>query len=142
MPDIPRFHLALPVLDLTRRVRSTRIVLAREWDGRTSDGSTWICSAIKVSLHLVDGAGDVPATNSVDGEQVPARHFGVILDWDAWHALRDRLVEADQSFLIRPQIRFEGGSGEQATLFVRDPSGNAVEVKAFRDDAHVFRTEL
>jgi extradiol dioxygenase family protein len=77
----------------------------------------------------------------VDGEDVPASHFGIILDWDAWHQLRDRLIDARIRFLIEPQIRFAGQIGEQATLFFKDPSGNALEFKAFKDPAMIFATE-
>ena len=76
----------------------------------------------------------------MDGAAVPVRHFGVILDLGQWRALADRLVEAGATFLIAPTVRFRGGPGEQATLFLLDPSGNALEFKAFADDAMVFAT--
>ena len=78
------------------------------------------------------------ATNPVDGENVPVRHFGVILDLPAWRDLAGRLEGAGVDFIIPPQIRFQGQPGEQATLFFLDPSGNALEFKAFADDAMVF----
>jgi hypothetical protein len=74
----------------------------------------------------------------VDGEDVPVRHFGVILDLTSWRALADRLEAAGVRFIIPPQVRFQGQPGEQATLFFLDPSGNALEFKAFADDAMVF----
>jgi extradiol dioxygenase family protein len=74
----------------------------------------------------------------VDGEAVPVRHFGVILETADWEALAARLVEAGTRFLIEPQTRFEGQPGEQRTMFFLDPSGNALEFKAFADDAQVF----
>jgi extradiol dioxygenase family protein len=74
----------------------------------------------------------------VDGEDVPVRHFGVILDMPEWRDLAGRLTAAGLNFLIEPGVRFEGQPGEQATLFVRDPSGNALEFKAFADDSMVF----
>ena len=80
------------------------------------------------------------ATNPVDGKQVPSSHFGLILDWEDWHELRDRLLEAEVNFLIDPYIRFEGEPGEQATMFVTDPSGNGLEFKSFKDAAKVFAT--
>jgi extradiol dioxygenase family protein len=74
----------------------------------------------------------------VDSEEIPMRHFGVILDVKSWHKLRDHLSSASVTFLVKPQIRFAGEPGEQLTLFLRDPSGNALEFKAFADDRMVF----
>ena len=82
---------------------------------------------------------DAP-TNPVDGKQVPASHFGVILDWDDWHQLADKLKAADIEFLIEPNIRFEGEVGEQATMFFTEPSGNALEFKSFKDMSQIFAT--
>ncbi|NLD70028.1 MAG: glyoxalase, partial [Limnobacter sp.] len=78
------------------------------------------------------------ATNAVDGDQVPVRHFGVVLPMDEWQALAERLRAAGVNFVIEPHIRFEGQPGEQATMFFLDPSGNALEFKAFRDIASLF----
>lgn len=95
------------------------------------------------SLARIGGGLDarVPsetATNPVDGKQVPVRHFGVILDWQAWHALAERLRRAGVDFLIEPYVRFRGQIGEQATLFVLDPSRNGLEFKAFKDESRLF----
>lgn len=135
----PRFHLAFPVVDLasTRRfyvdVLGARPARAAErWLDLDFFGH-------QLSAHLAD-PGEV-STNEVDGDAVPVRHFGVILPWDAWQALADRLRDRGVPFLIEPHVRFAGEVGEQATLFVRDPSGNALEFKAFRDDAQVFATD-
>jgi extradiol dioxygenase family protein len=76
----------------------------------------------------------------VDGHDVPVPHFGVVLEWDDWHALADRLKQAGIGFGIEPHIRFKGQVGEQATMFFRDPSGNALEFKTFRDPAQLFAT--
>ena len=139
MPDVPRFHLALPVTDLPAARAFYEAHFAARI-GRTDD--RWVDLDLfghQVTLHLVDADGAGDPTNAVDGEAVPARHFGVILEWEAWHGLRDQLVAAGLPFLIEPQIRFAGQVGEQATMFLRDPSGNAIEVKSFRSDADVFR---
>jgi hypothetical protein len=89
--------------------------------------------------HRSDAAGDQPAAvNTVDGERVPVPHYGVVLDWQAWEALADRLAAAGISFLIEPTVRFPGKPGEQATLFVADPSGNVLEFKAMRDSSNLF----
>ena len=131
------FHLAFPVTDLSQARAFYHDLLACPI-GRESD--RWIDFDFfghQITAHLTDSSAAV-ATNPVDGEAVPVRHFGAILAWDAWHALADRLRSAGADFLIDPQIRFQGQTGEQATLFVRDPSGNALEFKSFRDPSQVF----
>ncbi|MCO4748006.1 MAG: VOC family protein [Proteobacteria bacterium] len=133
----PRFHLAFPVLDIASTRRFYVEVLGVK-EGRSAD--RWIDFDFfghQISAHLVE-ASDAPPTNPVDGENVPVRHFGAILEWQAWHDLRDRIIASETAFLIEPQIRFSGEPGEQATLFIEDPSGNALEFKAFREDASVF----
>lgn len=77
-------------------------------------------------------------TNKVDGKDVPVPHFGVVLDWADWQALAARLQQAGVEFVIEPGIRFAGEVGEQATFFLYDPSGNALEFKAFRDPSRLF----
>jgi extradiol dioxygenase family protein len=135
----PRFHLAFPVQDLdATRDFYTGLLGARE--GRSA--ARWVDFDFyghQLSAHLA-GSDGVP-TNAVDGDEVPVRHFGLILPWDEWHALRDRLIAAGVTFRIPPRVRFEGQPGEQATLFVDDPSGNALEFKSFQDDGAIFSTE-
>ena len=136
----PRFHLAFPVSDLdAARAFYTGLLGARE--GRSAD--RWVDFDFfghQISAHLVEDL-DATATNAVDGHAIPVRHFGAILPWAAWHALRDRLVAADVEFLVEPHVRFAGEPGEQATMFVADPSGNALEFKSFQDEATVFARE-
>lgn len=135
---MPPFHLAFPVTDLeaTRRFY-TELLGARV--GRESE--RWIDLDFfghQITAHLIDAPEtDVP-TNTVDGKQVPVRHFGAVLDWQAWHDLRDRLTAARVTWLIEPHIRFSGEPGEQATLFLADPCGNGVELKSFRDPERLF----
>lgn len=135
--DIPRFHLAFPVRDLAEaRDFYGRLLGCPE--GRCSD--EWIdfdFHGHQIVAHLAPGEASA-ATNAVDGEHVPVRHFGVILSPPAWAALAARLKAAACDFIIEPQTRFAGEPGEQSTLFVRDPSGNALEFKAFASDAQVF----
>ena len=76
-----------------------------------------------------------------DGEDVPVRHFGVILEWNQWQALAESLKQAKVKFIIEPGIRFKGQVGEQATMFFKDPSGNALEFKSFRDTSQIFARE-
>jgi extradiol dioxygenase family protein len=134
----PRFHLAFPVHDLTEARRFYGELLGCA-EGRSSD--EWVdfdFHGHQIVAHLAPEEAGHRQSNAVDGEQVPVRHFGVILDLDAWKALAERLKAAGIRFIIEPQIRFQGQPGEQATLFFLDPSGNALEFKAFADDARVF----
>ena len=139
MAEVP-FHLAFPVSDLeaTRDFFTDVLGCAT---GRSSD--RWIDFDFfghQVVAHLADAELNPAPTNPVDGKQVPASHFGVILDWNEWHTLADRLKAADVEFLIEPNIRFEGEAGEQATMFFTEPSGNALEFKSFRDMSQIFAT--
>lgn len=92
----------------------------------------------QIVAHLSPNEPEHKAQNVVDGDAVPVRHFGVILTMDAWRALAERLARANIRFLIEPEIRFKGLPGEQATFFVLDPSGNALEFKAFEDETRIF----
>jgi len=134
---MPSFHLAFPVSDL-EAARGFYAGLLGCPTGRESD--RWIDFDFwghQITAHLVE-EGDATATNPVDGDQVPSRHFGVILAWADWQALADKLTAARADFLIEPRVRFKGEVGEQATMFVRDPSGNALEFKSFQDMGQVF----
>ena len=135
--DRPRFHLAFPVRDLDE-ARAFYGGLLGCAEGRSSP--EWVdfdFHGHQIVAHLALAPERV-ATNPVDGENVPVRHFGVILDLAAWRTLADRLEAAGVDFILPPQVRFQGQPGEQATLFFLDPSGNALEFKAFADDARVF----
>lgn len=131
------FHLAFPVKDLSA-AKSFYVDVLNCKVGRSSDH--WIDFDMfghQVVAHLVDEAAH-PSTNSVDGDDVPASHFGVILRMDQWHKLKENLIAHKMKFIIEPKIRFEGEPGEQATMFFLDPSGNALEFKAFKDDSSIF----
>ena len=134
------FHLALPVTDLDA-AETFYCDLLGCGKGRTA--SRWIDLDFfghQVTLHLVEAGGAEAPTNPVDGDSVPARHFGVVLDMADWRLLADRLEQENCKFLISPRIRFEGEVGEQATLFITDPSGNALEFKSFADPTQLFAT--
>ncbi|MEM7740730.1 MAG: VOC family protein [Pseudomonadota bacterium] len=139
----PRFHLAFPVDDLEAARLFYRDVLQCP-EGR-EDRGRWIDFDFfghQIVTHLSPKDCAAARANTVDGHDVPARHFGVILDWDDWEHLRDRLKAASVPFMIEPYVRFEGKAGEQATMFVQDPAGNALEFKAFRNDSMVFAKKL
>lgn len=135
---MPRFHLAFPVHDLAA-ARAFYGDLLGCPEGRSSP--EWVDFDFyghQIVAHLAPDECGSADTNPVDGHDVPVRHFGLILDWDAWHTLADRFRAAGQRFIIEPGIRFQGKVGEQATMFLLDPSGNALEFKAFRDEAMIF----
>ena len=145
MPSIPPFHLAFPVhsIDAARQFYG-ELLGCRE--GRSDHH--WVDFDLfghQIVAHLDEKAGprdESSMENPVDGHQVPVPHFGVVLPWDDWHALADRLKVAKVRFVIEPYIRFKGKPGEQATLFFQDPSGNALEFKAFKDPEQLFAQTL
>jgi len=136
--DIPRFHLAFPVRDLAE-ARAFYGGLLGCPEGRSSEH--WIDFDFRghqIVAHLAPDEVGHKSTSAVDGEQVPVRHFGVILTVPEWETLAERLKAAGVKFVIEPQVRFKGLPGEQATMFFLDPSGNALEFKAFARDEMVF----
>lgn len=136
--DIPRFHLAFPVRDLGE-ARAFYGELLGCPEGRSSDD--WVDFDFyghQIVTHLAPDEIGHKSTNPVDGHDVPVRHFGAILTVPQWEALAEKLTAAGTKFIIEPNIRFKGQPGEQATMFFLDPSGNALEFKAFADDAMVF----
>ena len=138
MPLRP-FHLAFPVHDLD----AARAFYGQAMgcpEGRSS--AEWIDFNLyghQIVTHLVrDMTVADRGGNAVDGHHVPVPHFGIVLDMADWQALADRLVAAGTDFVIEPYVRFKGEPGEQATMFFRDPSGNAIEMKAFEDLGQLF----
>jgi len=135
-----RFHLALPVTDLAAADHFYGDLLGCP-RGRRSD--RWIDFDFwghQLVVHLVD-ALPATATNPVDGESVPASHFGPVLDWTEFAALEQKLIDAGIPFVIPPTTRFAGRRGEQKTLFIRDPCGNHLEFKSFRHIEMLFATD-
>ncbi|KJK20526.1 glyoxalase [Burkholderiaceae bacterium 16] len=138
MSATPLFHLAFPVNDLAEARRFYGGLLGCP-EGRSSDA--WIDFNFyghQVVAHLAPEECGHRATSAVDGDEVPVRHFGAILSMEDWEALADKLRAADTRFVIEPHVRFKGQVGEQATMFFLDPSGNALEFKAFGDISQVF----
>jgi extradiol dioxygenase family protein len=131
------FHLAFPVRDLAE-TRAFYHELLGCPVGRES--ARWIDFDFfghQITAHLADGSGAV-AHNEVDSDAVPVPHFGAVLTMDDWQSLADRLTKEGVRFVIEPHIRFKGEVGEQATMFIKDPSGNALEFKAVADHAQLF----
>ena len=136
-PHYPRFHLAFPVHDLEAARRFYTGLLGCA-EGRSNEH--WVDFNFyghQIVAHLSDEATEV-SHHPVDGDAVTVRHFGVILGWDEWQLLAEKLKAAEVRFLIDPHVRFKAKVGEQATMFFLDPSGNALEFKAFQDEAMLF----
>jgi len=137
-PNIPLFHLAFPVDDLGQARRFYGELLGCP-EGRSSDA--WVDFNFyghQIVAHLSPDEAGHRRTSAVDGDDVPVRHFGAILPMKDWEALAGKLQAAGTKFVIEPHVRFKGQVGEQATMFFLDPSGNALEFKAFGDLSQVF----
>jgi len=136
--SIPLFHLAFPVDDLAR-ARAFYGELLGCPEGRSSDA--WVDFNFyghQIVAHLAPEETGHRNTSAVDGHDVPVRHFGAILPMAVWESLAEKLKAAKTEFVIEPHVRFKGQTGEQATMFFLDPSGNALEFKAFGDLSQVF----
>jgi len=134
----PPFHLAFPVDDLAAARRFYGELLGCP-EGRSSE--RWIDFDLhghQIVAHLAPQAVRARASNPVDGEDVPVPHFGLVLEMAEWRELAARLQAAGTEFVIAPSVRFEGEPGEQATMFLLDPAGNALEFKAMADPANLF----
>jgi extradiol dioxygenase family protein len=134
----PLFHLAFPVHDLGAARRFYGDLLGCP-EGRSSED--WVDFDFyghQVVAHLAPEEAGHRATNAVDGDAVPVRHFGAILSVADWQALAGKLVQAGVRFIVEPHVRFKGEIGEQSTMFFLDPSGNALEFKAFADPSRIF----
>ena len=136
--SLPPFHLAFPVDDLDAARRFYGDLLGCREGRSASDWVDFDFYGHQIVAHLATDAVRERATNPVDGEDVPVPHFGIVLAVDQWKALAERLVEANVDFVIPPTVRFEGQPGEQATMFLLDPAGNALEFKAMSDPAGLF----
>lgn len=132
------FHLAFPVRELASTRAFYGELLGCKEGRSTAEWIDFDFFGHQISAHRAPDACHASAAHDVDGDQVPVRHFGLVLAWDEWHALAERLRQRATHFLIEPHIRFAGQAGEQATLFIEDPSGNALEFKAFQDRTRVF----
>ncbi|MCZ2135812.1 MAG: VOC family protein [Burkholderiales bacterium] len=137
---ISPFHLAIPVYDLAAARRFYGDVFGCP-EGRSS--AHWVDfdffgHQLVIHEHPKTASQEAAHTNAVDGHDVPVPHFGVVLEWAQWHELAERLRAAGIRFVIEPYIRFKGEVGEQATMFLFDPCGNALEFKSFQDIGQLF----
>ncbi len=134
------FHLAVPVTDLGKTRQFYGEFLGLEEGRSNAHWIDWNFFGHQFVTHLKRGEKNQPsAINQVDGHGVPVPHFGVVLEWNIWHEFVEKLRVAKIEFVIEPYIRFRGAIGEQATMFFLDPSGNALEFKAFKDPSQLFK---
>jgi extradiol dioxygenase family protein len=138
MPAMPPFHLAFPVTSLAK-ARAFYGELLGCPEGRSSED--WVDFDFRghqIVAHLAPEETRAVTAHDVDGDAVPVRHFGLVLSMDDWQALAEKLHATGSQFVIEPHVRFAGQPGEQATMFLLDPCGNALEFKAFADRALLF----
>ena len=136
--NLSPFHLAIPVKEIDETRSFYREVIGCT-EGRSSDH--WVDFDFyghQLVIHISENVNKKLSSNAVDGHDVPVPHFGIVLPWDEWEALAERIRKSNITFVIEPYIRFEGEVGEQATMFFQDPSGNNLEFKAFKDLSQLF----
>jgi len=138
MQAIQPFHLAFPIREIEETRTFYQDLLGCEIGRSTEKWIDFNFFGHQLSAHVKPEELAQAKANQVDGKNVPVRHFGVVLNWEDWHTLADRLKENKLDFIIEPYIRFKGEVGEQATMFFLDPSGNALEFKAFQDPTQIF----
>mgnify|MGYP001370773328 FL=1 len=137
MSSLNPFHLAIPVKEITETRYFYRDILGCE-EGRSSDH--WVDFNFfghQLVLHIDSSKANILNENSVDGKSVPVPHFGIVLDWDVFENF-EKKISNKVKFIIEPYIRFEGQAGEQKTMFFKDPSGNALEFKTFKNINQLF----
>ena len=137
MKTRPHFHLAIPVYNIKEARKFYGVLLNCE-EGRSSEN--WIDYNFfghQLVVHL-DESIQSKSFNSVDGKNIPVPHFGVVLDWGDWELIKVKLEKSNINFVVKPYVRFKGEIGEQATMFFLDPSGNALEFKAFKNIDQLF----
>ncbi len=137
MSSLNPFHLAIPVKEITETRYFYRDILGCE-EGRSSDH--WVDFNFfghQLVLHIDSSKANILNENSVDGKNVPIPHFGIVLDWDVFENF-EKKIRNKVKFIIEPYIRFEGQAGEQKTMFFKDPSGNALEFKTFKNINQLF----
>ena len=137
MSSLNPFHLAIPVKEIYETRYFYRDILGCE-EGRSSDH--WVDFNFfghQLVLHIDSSKANILNENSVDGKSVPVPHFGIVLDWDIFENF-EKKIRNKVKFIIEPYIRFEGQAGEQKTMFFKDPSGNALEFKTFKNINQLF----
>ena len=132
------FHLAFPVYNISETKRFFVDIIGCKVGRRSEKWIDFNFFGHQISAHLNPEKNTITPTNNVDNDNVPVRHFGIVLPWKEWNAFADKLKSNNVQFLIKPRTRFQGKAGEQATLFILDPSGNVLEFKSFKDQKMLF----
>ena len=135
--ELRPFHLAFPVLNLKKAENWYTNILGCTVGRKSNQWIDFNLFGHQIVAHLADNINSTK-TNDVDGDNIPIRHFGVILSIPKWNELVKRLKNLNVEFLIKPHVRFKNLKGEQHTLFIKDPDGNALEFKAFKNDKMIF----
>ena len=136
---IPRFHLAFPVIELESTKKFYTEVLECKLGRQSNKWIDFNLFGHQIVAHFSPDDCIKTNTNMVDGDTVPSRHFGVILSWEKWLGLCEKIKKQKVRFMIDPKIRFKNQNGEQGTFFIQDPSNNVLEFKSFKDDSMVFK---
>ena len=134
------FHLAFPVDDLPAARKFYTQVLGCSTGREKEESCVFNFYGHQIVAHRVSKMPQL-STNPVDGKRVPAMHFGIVLEWNDWQSLRERLESMSIDFVLGPYIRYEDQPGSQATMFVKDPCGNHLEFKSFKDESGIFDTK-
>lgn len=132
------FHLAFPVLDIASTHGFYGDLLGCSVGRQAEKWIDFNFFGHQISAHVKPEECEIARTNDVDGDNIPVRHFGAVLEWSDWEVLKEKIAASGVSFLIAPRIRFEGEAGEQGIFFMADPSGNALEFKTFKDMGSLF----
>ena len=135
------FHLAFPVDDLPAARKFYTEVLGCTTGREKEESCVFNFYGHQIVAHRVPKMPEL-STSPVDGKKVPAMHFGLVLEWDDWHQLKDKFDTAGIEFVIGPYTRYEDQPGSQATMFIKDPCGNHLEFKSFKDDEAIFDSKL
>ena len=138
MSTIQPFHVAFPVHDLNLAKEFYTKILECTIGRSSEDWIDFNLFGHQIVAHLNPEEAGLARSNYVDEKNVPVRHFGVVLEWNHWHEFSNQLKSKNVKFIIEPYIRFKGEMGEQATMFLLDPSDNALEFKSFKDQSFLF----
>lgn len=138
MKSMRPFHLAFPVYDIKKTIDWYVSYLNCSIGRKSKRWVDFNFYGHQISAHLIDQKNKKDKINLVDGKKIPSRHFGIILEMNDWKNLVTYLNEKKINYVIKPNIRFKGQTGEQATFFIKDPSNNVLEFKAFQNDNKIF----
>ena len=135
--NLQPFHLAFPVNNIEETKNWYTNILGCEIGRESSKWVDFNFFGHQISAHLTTAKQKIN-TNVVDQKNIPIQHFGIILDWKSWKKLSKKLIEQNLEFIVNPYIRFKGKTGEQATMFIKDPSDNVLEFKSFKNTESIF----